>query len=130
MARAISSDMPRGMRSRFLPILRENDGSFLALGESDMPEANGAEGRIVGILPQNAPDIREYMQARLRMRQTGLMPDGINPEWNSGGCFGASFRTRNAARWSGVCGLSYGFFRRWGEKFLCNSVQNLIARLR
>ena len=73
---------PRGTRSRFLPILRENDGSFLALGESDMPEANGAEGRFVGILPQNAPDIREYMQARLRMRQMGLMPDGINPEWN------------------------------------------------
>jgi hypothetical protein len=39
-------------------VIRENDGSFLARGESDMPEALGEEGRSVGILPRNAPDIR------------------------------------------------------------------------
>jgi hypothetical protein len=73
---------PRGTRSRFLPILREKDGSYQMLGESNQPEADGAEGRFVGILPPNAPDIREFMQASLRVRQMGLRPDGIDPGWN------------------------------------------------
>ena len=33
----------------------------------------------MGMLPQNAPDIREFMQASLRV---GLMPDGRNPKCN------------------------------------------------
>lgn len=52
------------------------------LGESDLPEAYGAEWRFVGILPQTAPDIREFMQASLRVRQMGLRPDGVNLEWS------------------------------------------------
>ena len=72
----------RGMRGRILAIQRDDAGAYAGLGESNMPDANGGEGRFVGILPQQTPDIRAVMQARFVTRSMGLIPEGCRPEWN------------------------------------------------
>jgi hypothetical protein len=67
-----------------LPILRDELGVYVGLGESKVPNFTSAAGRFAGLMPKHRPDVSEMAQALAVLSTYGMtiVNRGFDPSMN------------------------------------------------
>jgi hypothetical protein len=62
-----------GLKQKFLPIIRSDNGNFFGFGESEVPDMDETNGRFARLLPTKMPDeaIREVAKVLLGVKGVG-----------------------------------------------------------
>ena len=70
-----------GLKQKFLPIIRSDNGNFFGFGESEVPDMDETNGRFARLLPTKMPDeaIREVARAMLKVKGAGRVAPGARP---------------------------------------------------
>jgi hypothetical protein len=70
-----------GLKQKFLPIIRSDNGNFFGFGESEVPDMDETNGRFARLLPTKMPDegIRQVAKAMLKVKGAGRAMPGATP---------------------------------------------------